>query len=387
MLAVVVFAFGSIAAAPLPQAGDADRYRAQARRAQARLDVLTREARRLAATEKTLLADLRALELERERCAIEVERVEAELSAVTADQERAATEAQQIEAVLDTERPIVAARLARLYMMGTRSVPRWWAGVAGVRDAGRAWRMLSGLASIDRRRLAAYDANLARLSAARAALAERAREIEGLRVEAEAARRSADAAAARQAARARAVAERRDLAEQMAAELAQASERLQAAVAGLATGASATPDVLPLRAFRGGLDWPLAGQLAARFGRQRESRFGTMTVRNGVDIASTDGTEVRAVHEGRVAFADVFTGFGRLVIVDHGGGAYSLYGNLRDVGVTRGASVDAGSPLGTVGRSPTGQTVLYFELRIDGRPVDPLEWLKPWTEARTGPTQ
>jgi septal ring factor EnvC (AmiA/AmiB activator) len=86
---------------------------------------------------------------------------------------------------------------------------------------------------------------------------------------------------------------------------------------------------------------------------------------------------VTAVHAGKVAFADQFTGFGRLVIVEHGQGVFSLYGHLESLAVTRGVQVPAGAVLGTSGRTPGGRDAVYFELRIDGRPVDPLQWLKP----------
>jgi septal ring factor EnvC (AmiA/AmiB activator) len=68
--------------------------------------------------------------------------------------------------------------------------------------------------------------------------------------------------------------------------------------------------------------------------------------------------------------------FGRLVVVDHGQGAFSLYGHLATLEVARGARVEAGSVVGTTGRAPGGTPALYFELRVDGRPVDPLQWLK-----------
>jgi septal ring factor EnvC (AmiA/AmiB activator) len=84
---------------------------------------------------------------------------------------------------------------------------------------------------------------------------------------------------------------------------------------------------------------------------------------------------VRAIHEGRVAFAGTFIGFGHLVIVDHGQAALSLYGHMASTAVRRGDRVEAGSTLGDSGRSPAGVPALYFELRVDGRPVDPLQWL------------
>ena len=85
---------------------------------------------------------------------------------------------------------------------------------------------------------------------------------------------------------------------------------------------------------------------------------------------------MRAVHEGTVAFADQFTGYGNLVILDHGEGAYSLYGNLSSLSVARGDRVEAQGPVGASGRNPSGNPSLYFELRVDGKPVDPLQWLK-----------
>jgi len=77
-----------------------------------------------------------------------------------------------------------------------------------------------------------------------------------------------------------------------------------------------------------------------------------------------------------VAFAAPFTGFGTLVIVDHGRSALTLYGHLADTVVHAGTSVARGTVLGTLGLAPSGGAALYFEVRIDGRPVDPLQWLR-----------
>jgi len=127
----------------------------------------------------------------------------------------------------------------------------------------------------------------------------------------------------------------------------------------------------------GTLTWPVPGRIEARFGRQASSRFGTMVNRNGIDIGAAAGAPVKAVQAGTVAYADAFAGFGRVVIVDHGGRFYTLYGHLASVDVSKGASVKAGDDLGTVGMAPTGSPSLYFEVRIDGRPADPVQWLQP----------
>jgi len=163
--------------------------------------------------------------------------------------------------------------------------------------------------------------------------------------------------------------ERRDLNAQLSSELMAAQQKLQSEVTDLS---SASTPSLPIGPFRGDLDWPLAGPLRQRFGFSESGRG----VNNGIDIAAEEGLPVKAIHAGTVAYADAFTGFGRLVIVDHGSQNFSLYGNLKDIAVQRGAHVQNGATLGSVGSTPTGATGLYFELRIDGHAVDPLQWLK-----------
>ena len=116
--------------------------------------------------------------------------------------------------------------------------------------------------------------------------------------------------------------------------------------------------------------------MTGRFGRQTNSRFGTAIARSGIEISVPEGQTVRSVHEGTVAYADQFTGYGNLVIVDHGDSAYSLYGYLSSLEVARGAHINAQAQVGASGRDPSGNPAVYFELRIDGKPVDPLQWLK-----------
>jgi septal ring factor EnvC (AmiA/AmiB activator) len=125
----------------------------------------------------------------------------------------------------------------------------------------------------------------------------------------------------------------------------------------------------------GDLPWPINGRVSARFGRVPAGRFGTSIVRNGIEVSGVEGTVATAVHEGTVAFAAPFSGFGTLVILDHGGSAFTLYGHLQEAVVSAGTHVSRGAPVGRIGLAPSGGAALYFEVRIDGRPVDPLQWL------------
>jgi septal ring factor EnvC (AmiA/AmiB activator) len=166
---------------------------------------------------------------------------------------------------------------------------------------------------------------------------------------------------------------RRAMASEYVQQLERARIQLQATMAGLP---SAAPVIdLPLRPFRGALEWPANGRVVSRFGRNTD-RFGTAVIRNGIEIAAAAGTRIRAVHGGTVAYAAPFSGFGILVIVDHGANDFSLYGALSATGLRPGTVVKRGDLIGTSGLTLTGESAIYFELRIDGRPVNPLEWLR-----------
>ena len=120
----------------------------------------------------------------------------------------------------------------------------------------------------------------------------------------------------------------------------------------------------------------MPGEVTVAFGSEQTSEFGTSIARAGIELAAMPGESVYAIHGGTVAHAGPFEGLGTLVIIDHGHQAFSLYGYLGGLAVRTGVQVDARTLLGTATRSPTGNQAVYFELRIDGRPVDPVEWFK-----------
>ena len=365
-------------AAPAPASPDQARREVEAARARARLAALQKEAAALAARERTVLGELRALELARATRQAELARAEAELALVQADLEATTRRVEDLEARLVAERPAINDRLVALYKAGDLAAPWRWADAVTLQDAARAQRLLAAVAAEDRTRLLAYQGSVQRLTNDKQRLATRLREAADWRAQAATARDAAARAAADHATLLRSISERQDLAERLAGELRQAARALDTTVSGLpAVAAPASRAVLPVRAFRGELGWPAAGPLVSRFGREPQSRFGTGIVRNGIEIGAPAQSPVTAVHAGRVAFADQFTGFGRLVIVEHGQGVFSLYGHLDTLSVARGTQLDGGAVLGTSGRTPGGREAVYFELRIDGRPVDPLQWLKP----------
>ncbi len=132
-----------------------------------------------------------------------------------------------------------------------------------------------------------------------------------------------------------------------------------------------------MKELRGALSWPVQGQVTERFGRQRSEQFATFTINNGVTIAAEAGTDVRSIFDGTVLYAQWFKGYGNLVILDHGERVFSLYGNLRASTVSPGAVVRAGETIGIVGESEGEEAgALYFEIRENNQPVDPIGWLR-----------
>lgn len=130
----------------------------------------------------------------------------------------------------------------------------------------------------------------------------------------------------------------------------------------------------PFREARGNMPWPLPGKPSNRFGRPRNE--GKMRWQ-GVNIPAREGTPVTAIHHGRVVFADWLRGSGLLLIIDHGEGYMSLYAHNQSLLREVGEWVTAGSRIGTVGRSGgQDEAALYFEIRHQGKPVDPAAWCR-----------
>ena len=313
-----------------PQNAERRRIEGLAQRARERVLVLQQEADDLATREQSLLVELRRVEVERQLNAERLIQIDADLGETTGRLTETAEQVDQLEHTVEAQRPAVEARLVELYKLGRPSYNRMLLGVEDLRSFGRAYRLVSALAELDRQRITEHRQTLAELRSSQAALEKRQAEVEALQAEALSARRTANRTIAAQSALVSSIDERRDLTAQLTAELQMAHQLLQATLAAMATGGSPSPApvALPLRPVRGDLEPPVAGEVALPFGRQQQTRFGTTIIRNGIEISAREGSVVKAVHEGQVAFADTFTGFGNLVILDHGGQSYSLYGYL-----------------------------------------------------------
>jgi len=357
------------------QQGPARRAPSPAERASERIRALQREAEALVAQESQLLVELRKLELERQMKIEELASIDGHQQETSKQLNEAVARAEALKKIADADRPDIEARLVHLYRLGRAGYWRLLLDVDDLRSLGRVYRTAAAMTHLDRERIQSHKRTLDALAEERLKLQSRSQALDSLEQQAAKARAALDRAVQTRTALVTSIDQRRDLNAQWTSELEAAQQQLQASVTTLDANAVA----LPIRPFQGALPWPVRGAIASRFGRQPSSRFGTAIVRNGIEVGCAEGQPVRVVHEGVVAFAGQFTGYGNLVIVEHGERAFSLYGHLSAIQVAQGERVPAQALLGRSGLNPNGTPALYLELRVDGKPVDPLQWLQKGT--------
>lgn len=235
----------------------------------------------------------------------------------------------------------------------------------------RSARALDRILAVDLDALREARAARLRVEAARARNEVARKEALALAEAARLRRQGAEAARAALAATLDGIRRERRLAERLGEELRDAKRRLERELERLARARSASG----FGRRYGALRRPVAGIVEVPFGRVVNAKFGTVTHHNGIDIRAPQGTEVVAVDKGKVVWAEWFRGYGNLVILDHGDGYHTLYGHLERIDVQPGEEVEGGTAIGTVGETGSLKgPFLYFELREQGKPVDPLPW-------------
>lgn len=322
----------------------------------------------------------------------ELSSASAELSAVDRDLEARTRHLRQIEQSL-------AARLARLRELeAERAARRLEAGqgrealarqlravhrlgrrdrlrlLLTQEDPDRAGRMLVFHQYYSRARAARIEslsARLRELEAVRQAIRLETAKLRRLRAEADRAVAELDSRRAAQLAAVAAIERGIDSRAEALAALRENQARLQALLEQLeaierAEGAAREP----FATLQGRLAWPAAGRVLHGFGT---SRGGDLSWQ-GVMLEVEPGTPVAAVSAGRVVFADEFRPFGRLLIVDHGDGYLTLYGHIESLARAAGDAVESGEVVGTAGRGGRGAGNVYFEIRKDGKPLNPARW-------------
>ncbi len=339
------------------------------------------EIRREIARLETRVSEMRGRETKIEdqlrRVNLELELQEIQLTEATTAFEFAAdrsaateTEITRLETALIGIRGDLRRRLGGLYRLGRQGYARLFFSLDPDVDLLPALRQLRFLVRRDRTTIERYSETRDRLAGQRRRLADERQEMALWRTR-EQERRDTLATMRRRQQRtlAKVADERRRLREQAQA-LQEKERRFARLIESLSGGLLSPLEGVPIQDFRGALDWPYRGEVTSPFGPRLDPRYRTEVPHNGIDVATPAGAAVRSIFPGQVLYSSEFEGYGEMVVLHHPGRAFTLYAGLAELAVEKGEALDLGTVLGTA------TEVLYFEIRIDAQPRDPLEWLR-----------
>jgi septal ring factor EnvC (AmiA/AmiB activator) len=282
--------------------------------------------------------------------------------------------------MLTRQKARLAERLRQMYMRGPE---RQWVFVMGGENMAeklRRYKFMRLVAEQDARLVREVDERKQGLEVEQAGVAEALSEIAALKRVREAENdRLKKNKASRQAMLTQI---RKDDAKhkQAIADLEKSQERMKDVIGELERkrASAKEPKGLPPGGFaglKGKLSRPVDGDVIGTFGKSRHPRFGTVTFNNGIDIQARAGAPIRAVAAGRVEFVDWIEGYGNCIIVNHGGGYYTLYAHASEIMVRTGDNVSAGAVIAEVGDSGSlNGYACHFEIRKAKEPLNPMEW-------------
>ncbi len=292
-------------------------------------------------------------------------------AALSAAREREAEARARVEAASRG----LAARLRVWQRLGDRRRLSLLLDSATAAEAARTSRLFHELLDRQLSDVKAVARDLDAAAAARSAAATLAGELARREAAAKEARAKALSLARRHAALLSGVRGEKALHQRTLAELARAQGRLSRIVDALPPLRMATTG---FAAAKGSLPRPVPGTIEVGFGQIYNPRWSTVTLQKGLDIRAPAGTKVHAIHAGRVVYAGRLSGYGNLLILDHGDGYYTLSAHLAEIDRRIDDLVQAGDALGTVGATGSLKgPYLYFEIRHHGTALDPSQWLAP----------
>ena len=382
--------------AALPAAGQPKRddpLQAEQRKLQQTQQQLKEEKERVTAArarETSLLAELEEIERRLAAKQHEVTRLETRIKRTQAEVQLFRGDISKLERQRAGQVNALAGRLRAMYRVHAQggALPVILSGDDPVTRA-TAVRHLASLAALDARLIQEYRVTSERLADRKGREETQQRELASLHDEAKREQAEVDREVAKRRTILAKVRDERAYHERIVGELTEAAQRLEAFIRELQAKQRRLAKVPPpprggieaptvgFGSLKGRLPWPTEGRIVTGFGAQVHPRFGTRTFRNGVDIEAAVGREVAAVHAGHIVYTGWFKGYGNLIIVDHGNEYYTLYAHIAEIEAREGEDVRQGQRIGTVG--DTGSLAgprLYFEVRYQGRPLDPEQWLR-----------
>jgi len=286
------------------------------------------------------------------------------------------------EEKLEWQRALLAGRLKDLYMRGPDFRWRVLLGAASLQEMLRRYKFLRLLARREAELVEKVKEHKTALEEERTVLTETLAEVSSLRKEREKEGQRLAAARRERLAVLKKIKAQKGKHEQAIAELKRSQQKIKSLLESMEKRREEEERKTGLTGKRfarlkGRMIMPVEGKIARDFGTNRHPRFGTVTFNSGIDIQAPSGSPVRAVAKGKVEFVDWIAGYGRCIIVNHGGGYYTLYAHVAEVFVEEGEMVSEGEVIAEVG--DTGVVDGYgchFEIRKSKEPLDPKKWFR-----------
>ena len=376
-IAATCLALGAISFSHPGEAETADDARRpeDLRAVQEEIQRLRGEVEGLQGKERSVLEEIRHLDTEVRLRRAEEQGAAQRITLATRSIDEHTRRIASLEAAQAERRRYLSLRLREMYKLGPQATLRGLVDGQAAEDFLAGMRYAAYLSEKDHRTIAAFREDELRAESERAGLIEERKDLEAGREEAARARDALLDARVRKASYLRALQQDRRKSLDALRELEDAARELGGLADSLARGAP--PPAREVDHLRGALDWPVAGRVVSGFGRTVHPQFKTAVPHPGLDIAAPEGTDIRASLEGKVVYSSWLRGYGLTAILEHAGGLMSVYAHAAALLVEVGEEVKRGQLLGKVG--DTGSLrgpFLYFELRKDGKPVDPAPWLR-----------
>ncbi len=283
---------------------------------------------------------------------------------------------------IDAHEGLLAERLEALYKFSDRGIPQVIFSTASYHDLLTVKHYLAAILDQDQRLIENYRKRHTHIGKYRQQLQEDERNLYRLQKRAVTKRREIQRDLEKKNQLLRAAREQKRIHLAAVQELENASAKLQGLINRLereirirAKAEVFHPAGKGFGSLRGKLAFPVKGRILSTFGKNQNPKFNTFTVQKGIEIKAPLGAEIRAIHEGRVLYSDWFKGYGKILIIDHGEGYYSLSGHLSALLKNVGDAVRSGEVVALAG--DTGSLkgpCLYFEIRQRGKPLNPLTW-------------
>ena len=347
---------------------------------QKEISALRLESARLNEQENSVLAQISQYEVQFEIQSNEILLLEIKEEKTGQEIQKLEEEFLTLKSNLERQKQYLIRRLVDAYKLGELNYLKLLLKVNQSADLLRGYQYITYLARDDSRKVESYRASLADLEQTRLKLEQERRNLAQLKDSLQAARDGLNLNRQEKLRLLTSIRDERSMHLTALTDLRVAANQLQQFFT-IVKPSTIPPSVesLPsIARLKGYLEWPVPGRVTRQYGVSKHPRFGTKTMSNGVEIAAPHGTDVRAVYDGQVVFAEWFKGYGQSVILSHTDGYYTLYAHNSELLVQRGQPVHRAQVIARVGSTGVleGSPSLYFEVRKKDQPVNPIEWLR-----------